>query len=254
MTLLTPEDELLLAVDLDLGPGLVVGCPVAGRHWIMPDWFAAVRRACAYAAVDPFYVFVVPSEDQPTLSVIENETDPEGVIVVLTDERVDDAKRDWFSDSRMHHMVKIRNQLLAVVRDVNPLFFWSLDSDMLAKEDSLDAALGVLAIEGWDAVGMRAFMTVTGLDYTSRAQLVNNRLRARGDTPGTFETDVIMAAVVMTPAAYEVPYTYHVHGEDVGWSIAAKAQGLRLGWTSRASAKHVMGAAFMDWVDPRLGW
>lgn len=234
---------------------LVVGCPVAGRHWIMTDWFASVKRACAYAHVDPFYVFVVPSEDQATLSVIENETDPDGVIVVLTDERVEDAKRDWFSDSRMHHMVKIRNQLLAEVRRLQPAYFWSLDSDMLAKEDALDVALGVLAIhDDWDAVGMRAFMTVTGLDYTSRAQLVNNRLCSRGDTPGTFETDVVMAAVLMQSAAYAVDYVYHVHGEDVGFSIAAKAKGLKLGWTSRATAKHVMGASFMDWVDPRLGW
>jgi hypothetical protein len=233
-------------------PTILVGCPVAARYWILPDWFNAVELACAKAELEPRYAFVVPGDDQPTIDVIHHHTMVRGaeVFYVYTDEDVMDAKRDWYKASRLHDMVALRNQLLGVVRDLRPTYFWSLDSDMIAQPDALANALAVLP--AYDAVGMRAFMTTTGLEYTSRAQLVNGQLRGRADTVGTFEVDVVMGAVLMTEPVYDVDYAFHAHGEDIGFCIAARAAGLRLGWTSTASCTHIMSPSFLDWVDPRV--
>lgn len=233
---------------------LVVGCPVAARYWILPDWFRAVAVACTNADVTPCYAFVVPREDQPTLDVIGEQTYVQDapVHLVLTDEDVLDARRDWYKVSRLHDMVGLRNRLLSTVRAVEPVLFWSLDSDMLAEPDALVNALAAMERKAWDIIGMRAFMTMTGTDYTSRAQLVNGQLRGRGDTPGTFETDVVMGAVLMNEKGYGVNYAYHMHGEDIGFCLAARGAGLKIGWTSTASCTHIMSPSFLGWVDPRV--
>lgn len=231
-----------------MGSSLMVGCPVAARWWILPHWFRAVTEACERAELEPHYVFVVPRDDQPTLDVIYGQSAP--VTLVLTDENVMNAQRDWYREARLRDMVALRNQLLAAVRLHRPTYFWSLDSDMVAQPNALVNALA--ALPGYAAMGMRAFMTMTGLDYTSRAQLVKGQLRNRADTVGTFAVDVVMATVLMTPPAYDIEYTYHAHGEDIGWSLAAATAGLKLGWTSTASCTHLMAPSYLGWTDPRV--
>lgn len=231
---------------------IMVGCPVAARWWILPDWFNAVAEACARADMEPHYVFVVPQDDQPTIEVIARETETRGARVdtMVTAENVMNAQRDWYRESRLRDMAELRNTLLGMVREIRPTYFWSLDSDMIPKPDALANALS--ALPGFAAMGMRAFMTMTGLDYTSRAQFIKGQLRNRADTVGTFGVDIVMAAVLMTPPAYDVDYAYHAHGEDIGWSLAAALAGLKLGWTSTASCTHVMASSYLGWTDPRV--
>lgn len=227
---------------------IMVGCPVAARWWILPDWFKAVHEACAQADMEPHFAFVVPRDDQPTLDVIYGQS--ASVSLVLTDENVMHAQRDWYREERLRDMAVLRNQLLAAVRLHRPTYFWSLDSDMLAKPDALVNAL--TALPGFAAMGMRAFMTMTGLDYTSRAQFHKGQLRNRADTVGTFAVDIVMGAVLMTPPAYDIDYAYHAHGEDIGYCLAAAAAGLKLGWTSTASCTHIMASSYLGWTDPRV--
>jgi hypothetical protein len=47
----------------------------------------------------------------------------------------------------------------------------------------------------------------------------------------------VMAGVLMGPRAYTVSYAYDRAGEDVGWSLAAKAAGIDLWWCAAARAK-----------------
>jgi hypothetical protein len=231
---------------------IVVGCPVANRAWILPSWFAAVEEACEWALVTPTYVFVVPKSDTDTLDTIHDHRRATGreVLFDLTNEDPSLAQRNWWKQDRMRHMADLRNRLLALVRPIEPDIFWSLDSDMLSDVDALQFA--VTALADYDAVGMRAFMTMTGTDHTSRGQIVNGRLRNRLDCVGTFQVDCIMAAKVLSPRAYAIDYVANDQGEDIGWSMAAAAAGLRLGWTSYATCRHVMTPSVLAWPDNRL--
>jgi hypothetical protein len=73
-------------------------------------------------------------------------------------------------------------------------------------------------------------------------------------TQGVIPADIIMAVKIMAPAAYDVDYQYHFHGEDIGWSAACRAKGLKLGWDNRHINKHVLVPGMLATVDRRLGW
>lgn len=230
---------------------LLVGCPVLFRDWIMPTWFGCVEKACALAHLSHEYVFVGdPVADPRTWEAIAD-TAPAPVhqVVVPEHERTYD-ERDW-NPRRYHRMVVLRNAMLAEVRRLAPANFLSLDSDILIHPDALIEM--IYARERFDAVGSKCFMG-SGNYLPSYAFLPYGGGLRREDSTGTFAVEVVMAMVLMGPAAYEVDYHFHFQGEDIGWSLAAKAAGASLGWTGAVTSKHVMEREQLDRMDPRCGY
>lgn len=227
---------------------LLVGCPVAFREWILPRWFDHVRKAVDVAGVEAGFVFVCDDRD-PSLPVIVEHA-PDAVVVPCTTRRGMD-KREW-NPNRYREMVMFRNALLRAVRRDGPDAFLSLDSDILAHPDQV--AVLVESLERFDAVGGRCYMTSTGRKFPSYAHLTRSRSLLRTDATGVFGVDVIMAIKLMGPAAYDVDYELHAQGEDVGWSVAARERGVRLGWDGRVISKHVMRPHLLDVVDARVGF
>lgn len=237
---------------------LVVGCPLMKRGWVLPTWFHHVMRSCDNALLSPEFVFVVPRDDDDSLDALERAKHTYGrpIDTILTDEPVVDHNHHWMSE-RYHQMVILRNLLLQRVRQMAPIYFWSLDSDLLPAEEALSDTLGVLEKDHFDAVGMLAYMTPLGTDIASKGSLQKNRLTNRKHletAPPSYPVDVIMASKVMTSPAYRVDYIYHSDGEDVGWSLTCKEAGLKLGWNSRAACKHVMKKQELSRLDPRVGF
>jgi hypothetical protein len=155
--------------------------------------------------------------------------------------------------ARYKHLASLRNRLLTRVREMSPELYLSLDSDLLLEPEALLIAKAQVA--AYAALGFKTYMTPQGINCTSHAQLVDNMLRSREDaSEGCFPVDVIMAAKLMTEPAYWIDYDSHPQGEDVGWSAACHQNGLRLGWSADARAKHVMHKSLLDSIDPRLGW
>jgi hypothetical protein len=76
----------------------------------------------------------------------------------------------------------------------------------------------------------------------------------RVDGRGCHKADVIMAVKLMSPAAYNVDYEVHRQGEDIGWSIAARKKGVKLGWDGRTVSKHLMTKDALDKIDKRVGF
>lgn len=235
---------------------LIVGCPIKDRAWIIPDWFEYMHAACEAAGIDdPHVVFVGDPETDPhTFNAIVNEVLHHNLVVSYVKVPGDGEPyfRDWTPD-RYDHMVELRNTLLHHVRELVPDLFWSLDSDILPAESALKSALEL--IDRFDAVGMRCFMTAGGdLSCPSFGMLSEGGLVRRDQPEGNFPCDVIMATKLMTPKAYRVDYSAHAQGEDVGWSINARAAGCTLGWDGRSSSKHVMSPVELFVVDPRVGF
>lgn len=241
---------------------LAIGCPIRDRAWIIPHWFEHIKIAAAAAAAERgeaihvVFVFVGdPRTDAETFKVINHEclsySWPR--LVVELDEPAGEYKRVWNAE-RFGHMVHLRNTLLAHVRRLEPDFFWSLDSDILVADRALSSALE--ATDQFDAIGTKLFMT----SGNSRACPSYGMLPAqasalrRSDGDGLFPVDVIMASKIMAPKAYAVDYQVHRQGEDIGWSIAARKAGCRLGWDGRVTSKHVMTPAELSRIDDRVGF
>jgi hypothetical protein len=236
---------------------LVLGGPVANRDWILPTWFNHVFAACETAHLEPEFVFVVPEWDKKTIWEI-NDCTGGYVDMIKVDEPPLPDHRNW-GPTRVTHLVELRNSLLRRVRQIGPQYFWSLDSDILPRKDALVNALEVFDKRGVDAVGMHLYMSMIGRHHGSKGFLSpGNQLTTRKveetQLQGVYPTDVVMGSFVARPAAYKIDYQFNKEGEDVGWAIACRDEGLKFMWDARALCKHVMNPANLDKVDERVGF
>lgn len=241
---------------------VVIGCPVSNREWIMEHWFNYVDVAAEEAGVDHRFVFVGDPAD-PTFEVI-NRRAPDSTVVETAEERSVDV-REW-STERKDKMVWLRNLLLAEVRGLAPDYFLSLDSDILIHPEAIRSMLEAFS-GGWDAVGGKCYMTALpqGPAVTNPrsgtscpSYLSGGRAgyfhRPDVEVPSLFRVDIIMAIKMMAPAAYNVDYAPHPHGEDIGWSFNARDAGLKLAWDARTISKHVMLPEHLHMLDARCGY
>lgn len=227
---------------------LVVGCPIRNRAWILRPWSLFVEAACEAVGVEPIYAFVMAKDDD-SAEVIERFEHE--VIMVTTDEALVPDGHQW-NEARYREMVSVRNQLLAAVRECQPDYFLSLDSDILIHEAVLANLLADLS--RFDAAGGKCFMTPQGTDHPSYANFLNAAGLLRPNTSDVIPVDAIMAIKLMSPAAYEIDYAFHIYGEDLGWSRSATRAGLKLGWDGRVVSKHVMLPELLEPVDVRCGY
>lgn len=235
---------------------LIIGCPVWKREWIMPAWFEHVERAAQNAAVVPHYVFVTDQYKDTTVGVLMDEASRRhrNVDIVHFEQADREDKRDWPRKGRLELMVDLRNALLARVREYEPGFFLSLDSDILLHPDAISSMLE--ETHRFDAVGGKCYMGHVGTRLPSCANLdVNGGMKNRSDADGAaYPKHVIMAIKLMLPQAYRIDYEYSSKGEDIGWSIAARRAGLSLGWDAKVCSKHVMTREQLTKIDPRCGF
>jgi hypothetical protein len=241
---------------------IAIGCPVWRRDWVLPAWFAFVETACLKAGVgEPKYCFVGdPDNDLDTWAVIEQAAgNGREVYVEVEPESRGNDKRSWIPP-RIERMVVLRNKLLGMVRQLEPDYFLSLDSDILLNPQALGQMIESLG--SFDAVGTRCYMGPPsrnpgpgrGTSLPSYGMLTRNGGLRRVDSEGVFQVDVIMAAKLMSPKAYAIDYSADNRGEDVAWSRNARSAGLRLGWDGRSVSKHVMKPEYLAKVDDRCGY
>ena len=226
---------------------VTVGCPVAGREWVLPTWKAHVDEALKKHEVE--FVFVVGTAYKESRKIVEEWGDVE-----LHAEVAREDKRNWRPD-RIKRMVKLRNQLLAKVREKEPDYFLSLDSDILIAPDAFEKGLELFEDESVWAVGLKCWMTPEGLLYPSNAMRQKADPKyARLKVSKPTEVDIIMAAKIMDPRAYNIDYKFEQFGEDGGWSEEVIAAGGKLMWDGRIPNKHVMERYLLEEADERVGW
>lgn len=230
---------------------IAIGCPVAHRSWILDAWFEHLSEACSRSNVEPQFVFAGDPEDR-SFEIIERYAP--GYRVAYAPNTKPDDRRDWTSPHRYPEMVKLRNSVLAVVRGLDVSFFLSVDSDILLHPDVLQMLLADMDADPWDAIGARCYMTPTGRQCPSWGQMSSQGYLQRADADGYFPVEVIMAIKLMRPSAYWVDYETHVHGEDIGWSLACQRAGLKLAWDGRLASKHVLAPHLLHRLDPRVGF
>lgn len=236
---------------------LLVGCPVRRRAWIMHRWFDHVEVAAAVARLPVAYAFAVGPGDETIAVIAERAPHAHLEPVIETEPYVE---RSWHREDRIRHMVFLRNLLLTHVREVAPLVYLSLDSDVLLHPQAI--ADMIEGFNRFDAVGGATFMSRPGppgrpsLKHPNRGWISGHSgLRVPPvEHCGVIPVGVIMAIKALSAKAYAVDYAYNHQGEDVGWSLAAAKAGVRLGWDNRRYSKHVMSPQALGSVDERVGF
>lgn len=229
---------------------IVVGCPVADREWVIAHWLDHIVRAASLARVEVEVVLIGPADD-PTSSLAREHANALELPLLWFDsgESVDDCARQvselggdehaW-PDVRLRHLVRLRNQLLDLVRSKSPELFLSIDSDVLLHERALDLMVELLTHSRYAAVGGKVHLSPFNQDAPNYAQLTGGGRLHRVDSTNVLEVDAIMALKLMHPDAYAIDYAFDARGEDIGWSTACRQRGLRLAWDGRVTSQHLM--------------
>lgn len=231
---------------------LLIGSPMYKRTWILPHWIKCIINQ-SLPIKDIGFVFEVSPDDKETIEALEtwrkfDRRIPYFNIKVRSDIphfQHENFGRQW-SISKYMNMVSLRNSLLTTVKEVQPDYYFSLDSDILITNPNTLELLIAHILSGADAVNPLMFMTPVGTMYPSvmnwRSDAPDKAYRKEQYPLGTyFESDVIMAAKMMSKNVYNtVEYTVHEQGEDVGWSLNCKNKGFRLHCASHIYAPHIM--------------
>jgi hypothetical protein len=231
---------------------LIIGCPIYNRAWIFPYWISCIQKQFLNLE-DVGFVFVASKDDTETISLLEDWRDkhPEvSVFDIIYPENVNhfthaEGTRNW-TISKYENMVNLRNCLLKKVREYQPDYFFSLDSDILLVNPNTIQLLISHINSGADAVNTLMFMTPVGTMFPSVMKWINEPgKKAHRDQKFPlgeyFEADVIMAAKMMSKNVYNnVDYQIHHQGEDLGWSASCAEKGYKLYSASYIYSIHVM--------------
>ncbi len=246
---------------------LLIGCPIYKRDWILHHWIRCIHEQ-SLAMSDIGFVFECSSDDEKTINILNvwkkiDKSIPHFEIKIREDIphfEHEENGRQW-TLSKYENMVSLRNSLLSSVREIEPDFYFSLDSDILIQNPNTLELLIAHVKSGADAVSPLMFMTPVGDMYPSVMTWADNgtdKARRLLKYPiGTyFKADVIMAAKMMSKNIYQsIDYRVHEQGEDVGWAHNAKLGGFKLFSASYIYSPHIMSKEmyqnFLANGDPR---
>lgn len=229
---------------------IIVGAPVFRREWMLDQWFDHVRESMEFAGVKNYSFAFVGDLRDPSFEVI-GEQPEKTYIKNYREPSVAPMERTW-NHPRYHKMVELRNILLEVPRQVNPDYFLSLDTDILLHMECVTNLIETADM--YDAVGGKVYMTKTGNHYPSWAKIDRFNNLQRSECVGVVKVDAIMALKLMSPNAYRTDYKFHKQGEDIGWSLNVRKQGMTIGFDGRIASKHIMEPNMLDKFDKRCGF
>jgi hypothetical protein len=231
---------------------LLIGCPIYKRDWILNHWIRCLINQ-SFDSRDIGFIFEVSPDDTSTISMLEawkkfDKNIPYFEIKMRNDIphfQHENNGRQW-TISKYQNMVSLRNSILSTVREVEPEYYFSLDSDILLTNPNTIEMLIAHIKEGADAVSPLMFMTPIGDMYPSvmswRTDVIGKAFRLRRYPLNSyFKSDVIMAAKMMSKKVYQnVDYTIHEQGEDVGWSWECAKLNYKLFSAAYIYAPHIM--------------
>ena len=228
---------------------ILVGCPVFERDWILDRWFDHLEGW----PVELDFVFAFTPGGDRTLDIIQSRAPMAHII--LAEEGDHSTERNWGQRSRVETLADMRNAIFGYVRAERPAFYFSLDSDVLVApwEDSQRLF-----------ESLRLFDAISPLAYLGSGDIAN-AFHWRGDhvtrldrkkrygVPQT--VDVLAAAILMTPAAYDYgSYGYDMLGEDIYWAKTLRNGPVKLGFDSSVVFRHVMSREKLHMNDVRIPW
>jgi hypothetical protein len=231
---------------------IVVGAPVHQRGWILREWFDALA-AQTYGSDNLIVLLNYGQSDDDTLQIINDQMEDGRFrsVITLVDKFADHRPDRAWNEERYATMVRLRNDLLTKVREIQPDYYLSCDTDMLLPPDCIDQLVN--DIGDFEAIAPLTHMTpqgrcpnAFGLDG-QRMNLVNVHQVER--------MFAVFGTVLMTPTMYQqTEYAVHRQGEDIGWAVSAWGKHLDMAIDPHIMVKHVMNQQMLGEVDIRVGF
>jgi hypothetical protein len=237
---------------------VLIGCPIYKRDWIFPYWISCIEnQELDFSKIG--FVFETSPDDEETIFMLTKYRNARPSIEVfeidvrneITHFNHQENSRSW-SMSKYLNMVFLRNKMLEKVREINPDYFFSLDSDVLLTNSNTINYLVSHIQDGADAVSPLMFMTPNDTLYPSVMNWIDKPggqgyRKERYPLGEYFKSDIIMAAKMMSKTTYQtINYELHSQGEDLGWCANAAKAGLSLFSASYIYAPHIMHRAMLN--------
>jgi hypothetical protein len=227
---------------------LIVGCPVYERAWSLPRWFDSVESQ-NLRGIELEYLFAYSVSQDDTLKIITQRA-PEARFIDVDDL---DAFPDRKDSARLHVLAEIRNRMLERVRELDPDYYLSWDSDVLLAPDALDELF--VAVDDFDAQCVSPLFGMLGGDprypsFPSAMEWLKPPMRsdqARHMDPDALlaldqpvPVDINMGVVLMSRQCYQAgEYRWHAQGEDLGRAQSLEEHGIDRWLAPQARGRHL---------------
>lgn len=205
---------------------LVIGAPVYNREWSLPRWFQCIADFKIQTKNTELVFAYTPGEDS-TLEIIEKYGQKFGACHVLPCE---DIKAFGDRDSeRYYSLVILRNRIFDKLREIQPDYFFSYDTDILLPPETLKGLIKDKKdiVGPWiDLVppqGIPNCVTKIGEGFRRRKPYEQFYPKT-----GLYEVDTVFAVSLMAnPVFNTCSYMYHPGGEDYGFAINVMNAGFK---------------------------
>jgi hypothetical protein len=223
-------------------PDILIAAPVKDRAWIIPEWYDHLISQEVEADIY-FAALYSPSEDNTRELLLERD------VKVIEDSEPGRPVREinshmWGHQTDFAYMARLRNELITYASDAGFDYFFSVDTDILMPEGSLQKMIsfdkpGILAPAlkmGVAPVGQPPIWNIMQwvdkdrADYASHVRMPN--------TDGT--ADVIMAALLFDRSSLDCRWQTHPQGEDIGLCMDAQRRQVGRYWLGDLVCEHVM--------------
>lgn len=199
---------------------LALGCPVYNREWSLPRWFQCIfDQKVMLKNVD--LVFAYTEGEDNTLDIINKYGQKFNSLTIID---CDDIKAFGGRDSeRYYSLVILRNRIFEVLRDLQPDYYFSYDSDILLPEGTLKGLLK----DKKDIVGPWVDLVPPNGIPNCVTLLPNGggfrRLKPYSKNypqEGLYEVSTVFAVSLMRNEVFNTcTYMHHPGGEDYGFAI-----------------------------------
>ena len=211
---------------------LTIGCPIYNREWSLPRWFQSVfDQQVSPKKID--LVFAYTEGDDNTLDLLEKYGQKFKSLTII--DCNDLPKHPGRDGARFYTLVILRNRIFKQLRQQQPDYYFSWDSDILLPNDTLKGLLK----DKKDIVGPWIDL-VPPQGIPNCITLLPNGGSFRRRKPyslyypqkGLYEVSTVFAVSLMQNEVFnKCSYKWHPGGEDYGF------------------AEEVIEAGFHSWMD-----
>ena len=217
---------------------LVIGAPVYNREWVLPRWFQCIADF-KIQTKNTDLVFAYTEGDDATLDIIKKYGEKFNACHVLD---CNDIKAFGDRDSeRYYSLVILRNRIFDKLREIQPDYFFSYDTDILLPPETLKG----LIKDKKDIVSPYVDL-VPPQDIPNCVSKIGDGFRRRKPYSQfypkgqLYPVDSVFAVSLMSQPVFNTcSYKWHSGGEDYGFSEETIKAGFQCWMDSRYEGTHL---------------
>jgi hypothetical protein len=205
---------------------LAIGCPIYNREWSLPRWFQSLfDQKIQPSKID--LVFAYTEGGDGTKPLLEKYGEKFNSLTIID---CNDIKAFGDRDSaRYYSLVILRNRIFDKLREIQPDYYFSWDSDILLPEETLKGLIKDKKdiVGPWvDLVppnGIPNCVTKIGEGFRRRKPYAQFYPQT-----GLYEVDTVFAVSLMAAPVFNTcTYMHHPGGEDYGFAINVMSAGFK---------------------------